>query len=148
MIRVPTTPEVAYAWYLQALAAQKFLCDPPVIHEDNPQPGFFKRRFDRSGVWVPARIWIVQHVNGDGDLTQPESFACTIGDDTFDAFEVWVELCKNPITRNEYEHLMRVRAWARTQRPDQPEATPTKPIDWMTVAPPHWGKQRKKRETQ
>lgn len=141
-MRQPTTPELAYRWYSEALEARRNHFDPPPIDESDPRPGFYKRRFDKTGVFVPARIWLVQHVL-DGELIADEKVACEIGGERFEPLEVWLYLCENPIPRSEYDHLMRVRDWAKTYRPDQPEAQPTKPVNFFTVQPPAWRNKRK-----
>lgn len=141
-MRQPTSPEAAYRWYSAALAAAQTL-DPPAIDENEPQPGWYKTRFDRHGVFVPARIWLVQYVSA-GELVQDEQLACEIGTERFDPFEVWLRLCEHPITKAEYDYLLRVRDWARTSRPDQPEAQPMKPVDLFTVKPPVWAKPKRK----
>lgn len=143
-LRQPTTPAQAFAWYAETIAAVD-ACLRPSIDGEEPQPGFYKRRFDRAGVFVPARIWLVQYVQ-DGELVAPERLACEIGGEAFDPAEVWLALCGNPITKSEYDHLMRVRDWARTSRPSEPEAHPTKPIDLFTVAPPTWGRKSKRKQ--
>lgn len=142
-LRIPTPPADAFAWYTAALAAPRTL-DPPQYGEE-PQPGFYKRRFDRRGVFVPARIWLVQIV-ANGELIADEKLVCEIGGDRFDPFEVWISLCEHPITKAEFDHMMRVRDWARTCAPDQPEAAPMKPVDFFTVKPPQWGKRKRKKQ--
>lgn len=150
-LRLPTTPEAAFAWYAQALAAPRTY-DPPRMDEDDPQPGFYKKKFDRHGVWVPARIWLIQYV-ADGQLVAPERLACEIGGERFDprsadgpfGLPLWCALAEHPITKAEYDHLMSVRTWARVFKPSEPEATPTRPVNLFTVAAPTWGKRSKRK---
>lgn len=142
-LRQPTTPEDAYRWYARAIVAGVTL-DAPRIDENEPQPGWYKRRFGKDAVFVPARIWIVQRV-ADGELIADEKLACEIGGETFDPFDVWISLCEYPIRKTEFDHMMRVRDWARIYRPDQPEAHPMKAVDLFTVQPPSWGKRSKRK---
>ena len=110
---------------------------------DEPHCGWYKRKFDRSGVFVPARIWLRQVVD-DGELIEPEKLLCEIGGEPFDPDEAWLSLCGHPITRDEFDYMMRVRDWATSHARNQPEAQPLKPIDLFTVKPPIWGKRRKR----
>jgi len=150
-LRQPTPAAAAYRWYAAALSAKPG-DDARAFDEDEPQPGFYKRRFNREGVFVPARIWLIQYV-ADGELIAPELIACEIGGDRFDprhaegpfGLPLWCVLAENPITKAEYDHMMRVRAWAKTFRPDQPEAAPMKSVDLFTVKPPTWGKRSKRK---
>lgn len=142
-MRVPTSAQSAFAWHTQAMEAIALRDEAPAIVEQEPQCGWFKRKYHASAVFVPARIWLIQYVDDDGELTRPEELACEVAGDRYDPFDIWIELCANPITQNEFEHLMRVREWARS-RPDQPEAKPLKPVDFMTVQPPTWGKRKRR----
>lgn len=142
-MRQPTTPEDAYRWYREALEASRDHLPSPPIDENDPRPGFYKRRFDSAGVFVPGRIWLVQFTL-DGELIADERVACEIGGERFEPLEVWLYLCQHPITKAEFDHLMRVRDWAQTYRRDQPEAHPTKAVDFFTVAAPTWGTTKRK----
>lgn len=140
-MRQPTPPQKAYEWYSAAMNALDLKLDLPPVHEDDPHPGWYQRRFEKGAIFVPARIWLIQTI-ADGELVEPEVMACEIGGERFDVYEVWTMLCSNPISKQRYDYMMNVRAWAVTWRKDQPEAQPTKPVDLFTVQPPQWGSKR------
>lgn len=145
-LRTPTTPEAAYSWYREALELCRNRLGFPPINENSPQPGWYTHRFTADGVAVPARIWLVQHVL-DGELIADERVSCEIGGDPFNALEVWLSLCQHPISKERFDYLMRVRDWARAYRPSEPEAQPTKPVDFFTVKAPVWAKPKRKTAT-
>lgn len=140
-MRAPTPPERAFAWYRETL---EYPFAKPPVHEADPQCGFFERRFTAGAVAVPARIWLLQIVDQDGALAEPEALLCEIGGEAFDPFEAWPTLCENPISKQRFDHMMKVRAWAKVWRRDQPEAQPMAPVNLLTVDPPKWAQPKRK----
>lgn len=68
---------------------------------DEPQAGFYMRRLVKNGPFVGARIW------RDHRVGNRESVLCALGRDLVDPFSEWARLAMNPITRAEYEKLMK-----------------------------------------
>lgn len=130
-MRKPTPEAIAYQWWRDALAGRN-----PPIHDSDPQPGFYKRKLIKGGPFVPARIWIEQHVDGDGDLTREEVLRCEIGDRTANAADQWSYLAANPITEADYRFMRDSAAWAAEHAPMRAIASPTQAVNWMTAAPP------------
>ena len=97
---------------------------------------FYKRKLIKGGPFVPARIWIEQHVDGDGDLTREEVLRCEIGDRTANAADQWSYLAANPITEADYRFMRDSAAWAAEHAPMRAIASPTQAVNWMTAAPP------------
>lgn len=123
MMREPTSPEVALAWWRLALAGKK----PSITHE--PQCGFFKRKLVKGGVFVPARIWIEAEIDVDyGELFTDEIIRCQVGGEDRDAAEEWPWLCANPISENEFNFLSADAVWCRINQPLAPEAQPRRSI--------------------
>ena len=76
------------------------------IHEDDPQPGFYKRRLVRGGPWVPAAIWVVEPERDEaGDLMSDEIWCCQVNGISVDVYDQWTWLAGHPITREEYDRL-------------------------------------------
>lgn len=148
-MRQPSTRAELYAWHDEALEAMadarvdnlKDLARDhpelmPPISEDEPHCGWFKVSLARGSVPVPARIYLRQAVDQDGELTEPERLICEIGDDAVDPVEAWSRICVRPIKASEYRYLMAVRAWAKSSATDQPQAQDGRRIDWLTVTLP------------
>lgn len=111
-----------------------------------PEPGFFKLRMVRGGVWVPALIWqpcpmvIPEDPNEEavGEMPSdwcypidpyrgPRALLARIGDAAVDPLEVWQRGRK--ITGEEYYWRRGLREWAIVKAPSQPEANPRQPVD-------------------
>lgn len=119
MIRRPTILPDLYAWHRQALAGFK----PQVTHE--PQCGWFKRRLVQGGPMVPARIWMHQEIDEDGELTAPEELRCEVGGKRCDPVDAWTWICADPITEAEFNYMVADAAYCREHHPSSPEANPT-----------------------
>ncbi len=136
MIRQPTPPAVAYAWHANALRG---VYGDEIVTTEEPQPGWFKRRLVKGGVFVPARIWIDGETDPDtGELLSDERLRCEVNGRSADPHEEWQWLAGAPISEAEFRYLTAVAAHAGWHQPDQPQANPRRPIDWMTVRPPHF----------
>jgi hypothetical protein len=105
-----------------------------------PQPGYFKTRLVRRGVWVPAIIWLPCPLILPEPLDQtpgPEDWCCPterprllrarIGHDEADPYDVWVR--GSDITAAEYAWRLARGDWAKRFAPAQPEANPKKPAN-------------------
>lgn len=106
-----------------------------------PHCGFYRRRLVQGGPFVAARIWrepeidfITQRPTGN------ELLLCEVDGKRRDPFDQWGYLCMAPIGEREYRHMCGVTKWAREHAPTEPEANPNRPVDFMTVKPPTFGK--------
>lgn len=108
---------------------------------DEIEPGFFRLRHVRNGPWIAARVELV---GGLVRLTQdakPPSCECSTAEyaDLVVAAVIEGEAFSHPIIRclwfgvriaeAEYQHMLRVAAWARANAPAHPLANPGKPVD-------------------
>ncbi len=88
-------------WYLAALFGEK-----PPLHDDTlPQPGWFKVRLVSRGAFHPARIWIEEDRDDDGELQSDVLYFCEVNGDLVDVWDWWLRVCKNPISRDEWEMM-------------------------------------------
>lgn len=101
-MREPSPIAFLFAWHRAALAGRN-----PPDHEGLPECGWFKTRLVKGGPWVPAKIWIRREIDADtGELTAPEEYLCEVDGRRRDAALAWGSLCKNPISREEYDALI------------------------------------------
>lgn len=100
MIRQPTRPRAAFAWWNAALR------DPRTPrHDGEPQAGYFKRRMVKGGPWVPLRIRLVQAIDPvTRELTEPEYHVAEQDGTSFDPCPIWTH-CR-PISSQEYQDLI------------------------------------------
>lgn len=105
---------------------------------DRPEPCFALVRLVKAGPQVAARIWRPCHctpVGGDEqrvhdwtpDCDRFPPLAGEINGAPADPVRIWHagRMCG----RAEYEHRLRVKAWAEERAPWAPEARPDQPID-------------------
>jgi hypothetical protein len=89
------------AWWLSALFGEK-----PPLHDDSPpMPGFYKRRLISRGPFVPARIWIEENRDDDGELLEDVRYCCEVNGLICSAWGEWLMVCKYPISRDEWERM-------------------------------------------
>lgn len=130
----PTPREEFYRWHTEQLENLSLHLDVEASPDD-PQPGWFKRRLVKHGVFVPARIWWHCPVDENGDLVGDEVLQCEVDGQYADPAEAWSWLCNNPITEAEFNHLTALRQWAEKHAPGEPYADPRRPIDWLNGVP-------------
>lgn len=98
---------------------------------DVPQCGYYQRRIVKGGVLVPCRIWRESETDLEtGKPTGRDMLMCEVAGKREDAVSQWGRLCSQPIHEHEYRHLMKVQGWAKQHAPDDPMATPGKPVDF------------------
>lgn len=103
MIRQPTHPDAAYAWWRRSVSGERV-----PRFEDEPMPGYFKRRMVRGGPFVPVAIWIDQETDPEtGELTAPEKLRAIVNGRPVDPMHVWAYA--RPISRDEYDALTGIR---------------------------------------
>lgn len=134
-MRVPTPKDVAYRWHSEAVKG--VYGDFDEVHPDDPQPGWYKTKLAKGGVFVPARIWLDSVVDiGTGELLEPEAMLCEVDGLRCDAHEQWSWLCRHPITETEFDYLTKLRRHAAQHEPDLPIANPRRPVDWLKAPLP------------
>lgn len=130
-MRRPTSAAELYAWHTKALRG----LEP--VNDGTPQCGWFKRKLVRGGVFVPARIWMVQDIDADtGELLSDELLQAEVNGVYADPEDAWPWLCANPITEQEFRFLEALGTWSQTHAPAEPMANPHQPIDWLVVPTP------------
>jgi hypothetical protein len=135
-MREPTTEAQALAWYHQALN-DKALHLEPTIDFEAPQCGWFDTGVSRKGISVPARIWLEQEVCPEtGSLLSDEVLRCEVDGRLVDPAAAWIWLASNPITEERYNYLVARGEYVRRYAPEDPAATPFKPVDWLKVPTP------------
>lgn len=99
-MRQPSTFTQLHLWHQMAVAGLK-----PPRHEGIVNAGWYKRRWVKNGVWVPARIYVEQDIDPvTGLLNSPELFRIEVeGLDGGDPRDHWTYL--RPITKAEFDHL-------------------------------------------
>lgn len=134
MIRQPSDSAQLYAWHSAALLViaryGDFKSAPRFgqtgiaeydglsgIQGDDPQCGWFKRRLVKDGPWVPARIWLEQKIDQDGELTAPEILRCEVDGRPRDPHNEWTWLAARPIGKKEFEYMTDLRSWQRANAP-------------------------------
>ncbi|OJH45162.1 hypothetical protein [Paracoccus sp. SM22M-07] len=85
MIRQPTPEAVALDFWRRTVAGERV-----ARFEDEPQPGFYKRRMVRGGPFVPVEIWIEQDIDPEtGELTAPEELRAICNAQPCNPVTVW-----------------------------------------------------------
>ncbi|MFM8622262.1 MAG: hypothetical protein ACKOB3_02635 [Holophagaceae bacterium] len=111
----------SYSWWRQALLGH---FGP--IHENDPQPGYYRMRKGRGGRWVPAAIWEEKDNLG---------LSCLVDGVERDPFEVWTWVCRYPITYETYVAVAeRGEAWPE-DLPDLNKARSVSNSDPFQVSP-------------
>lgn len=105
---------------------------------DQPQPGYYRRRQTKGGVWVGVLVYRPCPIDLEpatwGWIDRyPTLLAYTDGRHSVEAYTVWTSL--RPVTKNEYEYLVSTNEWAREHAPHLPQANPHKAVDLDTMQP-------------
>ena len=123
-MRQPTPIAVLQAWHAAALRGLR------PVNDGTPRGGWYKRRFVRGGVFVPARIWMVQDICSDtGELLSDEFMRCEVNGRCADPEDAWTWICANPITEQEFRYLVARIDHAVLHEPNAPFAAPARPFD-------------------
>jgi len=80
--------ENSYSWWQRALLGH---FGP--IHENDPQPGYYRMRKGRGGAWVPVAIWFEEGRSG---------INCLVAGMERNAYDVWTWVCRYPIAYETY----------------------------------------------
>lgn len=128
--------EGAFAWWKKELHLIKRNEERGRLPE-LPQCGFFQRRLVKGGPFVRARIWREPEVDFETEKpTGKDALLCEVNGERRDPFDQWGWLSQNPITEREFRFLAETHEWAMKHAPDEPEASPRKPINFATMKPP------------
>lgn len=130
-MRAPTPLAPLYEWHRASL-------DPSVkllAITGEPQCGWYTRRLVKGGPIVPARIWLHQEIDEDGELVGPEILRCEVAGKERDPDEEWMYLADSPITQAEYDFRVADASWCRAHAMDSPEANPTLRVSTRTIPP-------------
>lgn len=132
-----------FAWHTEALADAKL---GDALHRRNrvpipadPQCGWYRRRLIKGGPWVPARIWIEAPVDEAGELTGDEVMKCVVNGQMADPVDQWGWLADQPISRADYDYLVRLARYAATDE-REPLSDPRKAVDINKTKPPSFRK--------
>lgn len=127
-MRRPTPLAVQLAWYRDALHGAGKI----VAAALEPQVGFYKRKMVSGGIHVPARIWLEQPTDENGELIADEVLRCEVNGDLRNPVEAWPWLFANPISEQEYCYMMAQAEWAREHAPSDPAANPRQRLSALT----------------
>lgn len=132
-----------YDWWEEELKV------PGQVVPDLPQCGYYERRINPKGVFVPACIWREEELDPiTGEETGQQILRCQLGNTPMDPVLEWSRLCKHPITKEKYEFEMADRAWVARHAPDDPKNKPGNPVDFYNLKPPTFTQpDSKKRKT-
>ena len=129
-MRTPTPQDELYAWHRKALHGLA------PANDGTPQPGFYKRKLVKGGVFVPARIWVEQEVCPEtGELLNDEVMRCEVNGRPADPEDAWSWICSEPITEQEFRYLTARLDHAARYEPEDAFAVPTRPIDISSIPP-------------
>ena len=123
-MRRPTPVAVLHAWHSAALRGLS------PANDGTPRCGWYKRRLVRGGVFVPARIWLVQDICPEtGELLSDEVLRCEVNGFSADPEEAWNWISGHPVTEQEFRYLAARIDFAIRHEPHDPFAMPSRPID-------------------
>lgn len=123
-MRRPTPIAALFAWHTAALRG----LGP--VNDGTPQCGWYKRRLVRGGVFVPARISMVQDICPEtGELLSDELLRCEVNGFSVDPEEAWPWISGHPVSEQEFRYLGARIAFAIRHEPHDPFAMPARPID-------------------
>lgn len=118
-------------WWEAAIAGRR----TPILADD-PQPGYYKRRLVRGGIFVPARIWQVEtRCIETGDLVADVQLLCEVSTGPADPYEQWPYLGKHPVPEADFRYRVAVGEWATAHSPEAPEANPRKAVNLNKTQP-------------
>lgn len=92
-----------------------------------PRPGYYQTKLVRNGPWVPA---FIQEV-----VSKRLRYACQVGNDPADPYEVWPMVAGHRISVARYRYLLAEGEWCRKHAPEEPAADPKQAIDVGKMKP-------------
>lgn len=104
-LRRPSDRDAQWERWRRRIAGERVAID----HE--PQLGLYRAK--RKGQFVGVQIDLMQMLDEDGCLTEPEFLAAFIGNESFygeRVDEIWLRCADSPITEEEFERLAKMPA--------------------------------------
>lgn len=103
---------------------------------NDPEIGFYRRRYVRNGPWVAARIWFHTAERDEaGDLLEDEGLRCEIDGEPCNPYDEWERLYGEPIDESEFKFLSARRQWAIDHAPTDPHANVRRSVDLNNQPP-------------
>lgn len=96
-----------YGFWRRALAGEKIGSKALPVHENDPQPGFYRRRYKKNEPYAPVAIW------RDGD-----TLICLVDGKEQMADEVWTWCCRYPVSEQQYHDRVQTGRWWDDAAPD------------------------------
>lgn len=90
-----------YSFWKAALADPAQIGVNLPVHENEPQPGFYRTRNIEGADMIPVAIWR----NGDGELVAKS------GAKMVDPYSIWTFCCRNPVPEDQYRGVMAGGTW-------------------------------------
>lgn len=103
-----------FAWYRDALAGKRQL-----IYADQPQSGYFRRRLQKGGPFLPVGIW---RSSKTGQLV------ARIGDEAINPIDIWVYVADQPVPRDDAVYAFKNNEWPEHKPAAPPVADAPAPI--------------------
>lgn len=91
---------MSYEWWQKALEGIKVGGPDLPVHENQPQPGFYRMRTSRSGTFVPVAIWELH-----GNLV------ALVNGKAADPQEIWTHCCRHALLEEWYHTRMGGAPW-------------------------------------
>jgi hypothetical protein len=130
---------------------------PIILNE--PQPGFYRTKDVRGGVWIAVKIEDhspredcpvcgaagFEYTPGDPCGECNGTGSILVGDEEFKAWKggrevnidsVWPYAAAHPITEQEYDYLLGRQTYAEVRDPEAPEANPKEVVDILKAPVP------------
>lgn len=104
----------------------------------DPDPGFYRMKRVRGGVWCAVRIWHGPPHDPDTgeELDRSWRWQATLDGEPVELRVVWPYCAREPIDQTEHDYLVSLRAWAVEHAPETPEAAPRQRVDLDSMKPP------------
>ena len=96
-----------------------------------PIPGHYKMRLGRGAVWSAVHIWLGQSTGDDGDQRGMFCWRAKINSGEVDIHRAWPYCAGRRIDKAEYDYMMAVHQWAKTDAPHAPEAKPHEAVNFL-----------------
>lgn len=107
------------------------------LQPDKPVAGHYQTKLVKGGPWVAVLIWHGPPLDPETgeELDRSHRFQALRDGKPVDIWTVWPFVASHPIDEPRYRFLLKKADWAVEHDPRQPEANPTKRIDFNKVPP-------------
>jgi hypothetical protein len=104
---------------------------------DVPTPGFYRTRLRKGAHPVAIHIFYGQTPDPEtGEPLERWAWQARINGKPVDLYSVWPGCARDPISKAEHDHLVKLELWGREHAPDSPQANPLRPINHLTAPLP------------